>query len=40
VTIEGVIDADPDVRDTCINPRGNADRLTSQLDHIARFSTR
>ncbi len=28
VTIEGVIDADPDVRDTYINLRVNADRLT------------
>jgi len=28
VTIEGVIDADPDVRDTYINLRINADRLT------------
>jgi competence protein ComEC len=29
VTIEGVIDADPDVRDTYINLRVNADRLTT-----------
>jgi competence protein ComEC len=29
VTIEGVIDADPDVRDTYINLRVNADRLTA-----------
>jgi len=28
VTIEGVIDADPDVRDTYVNLRVNADRLT------------
>jgi hypothetical protein len=28
VTLEGVIDADPDVRDTYINLRVNADRLT------------
>jgi hypothetical protein len=29
VTIEGVIDADPDVRDTYLNLRVNADRLTT-----------
>jgi Domain of unknown function (DUF4131) len=28
VTIEGVIDGPPDVRDTYLNPRVNADRLT------------
>ena len=28
ITIEGVVDADPDVRDTYINLRVNADRLT------------
>ena len=36
VTIEGVIDADPDVRDTYINLRVNADRLTLPIDLLAR----
>jgi competence protein ComEC len=35
VTLEGVIDAPPDVRDTYINLRVNADRLTTP-DRVAR----